>query len=251
MIQRLVLAAFAAWLVVSASPASVGPFDSWAAIVVAGDSHAHSGAPSDVFDNARRDLAKDLKEMGFAENHIQQYSARPDLDPATMPMHSDARLIYTNFKRLTEEATGGCFVYFTSHGAPLGIRVGDSVVTIRAIGDIIDDACFDRPTVIIVSACYSGMFIPVLHADNRMIMTAARPDRTSFGCGEANHYTFFDQCVLESVPMVPNFPALADKTKDCVAAREKEEGAMPPSEPQLYVGARVQSLLQTENFSAN
>ena len=57
-------------------------------------------------------------------------------------------------------------------------------------------------------------------AQNRMILTAARPDRTSFGCGEANTYTFFDQCFLESVPQSRDFPMLAVKVQACVAQRE-------------------------------
>ena len=232
-------------------PASAGPFDSWAALVVAGDSHAHSGADSQVFDNARRDLVTALKQMGFAANNIQQYSARPELDLQTKPRRSDAPDIAAGFKMLTQRATGGCFVYFTSHGAPLGIVIGDSLVPIRAIGDIIDDSCHDRPAVVIISACFSGMFIPVLHAENRMIFTAARPDRTSFGCGEANTYTFFDQCILESLPKSTNFPALAGPTKECVAARENQEGATPPSEPQLYIGAAIAPLLQQDTFSLN
>src|SRR5665811_1947526 len=36
---------------------AASPFSDWAAIIVAGDDHAHSGAHSEVFDNARRDLA--------------------------------------------------------------------------------------------------------------------------------------------------------------------------------------------------
>src|SRR5689334_23478207 len=56
----------------------------------------------------------------------------------------------------------------------------------------------------------SGMFIPVLQASNRMVVTAARGDRTSFGCGETNTYTFFDQCILESLPESMTFPMLAD-----------------------------------------
>ena len=85
-----------------------------------------------------------------------------------------------------------------------------------------------------------------------MIFTAARPDRTSFGCSEDLKYTFFDQCVLESLPMVPNFPALADKTKECVAARETAEGATPPSEPQLYVGTAIApTLQQVYSFTLN
>ena len=230
-------------------PASAGPFDNWAALVVAGDSHAHSGAPSEVFDNARRDLVTALKQLGFAENHIQQYSTQPELDPTTKPLKSDVQEIYVNFKKLAQQTTGGCFIYFTSHGAPLGIVLGDALVPIRAVADIVDQTCSNRPSVIIISACFSGMFIPVMHAENRMIFTAARPDRTSFGCGEANQYTFFDQCVLESLPKSPDFPGLAATTKDCVAAREKAEGAEPPSEPQLYVGTSIKALLDGYKFS--
>jgi Peptidase C13 family len=234
-----------------AAPAFAGPFDSWAALVVAGDSRAHSGAPSEVFDNARRDLVTALKGMGFAENHIEQFSARPELDLTTKPLRSDAEQIYLNFNKLTQQAIGGCFIYFTSHGAPLGIIVGELMVPIRTISDIVDRTCSNRPTVIIVSACFSGMFIPVMHADNRMIFTAARPDRTSFGCGEANQYTFFDQCVLESLPKSPDFPALAATTKECVGLREKAEMTEPASEPQLYVGSAIAPLLPTLKISGN
>ena len=40
-----------------AVPAAAAGFSDWAVLLVAGDDHAHSGAKSQVFDNARRDLA--------------------------------------------------------------------------------------------------------------------------------------------------------------------------------------------------
>ena len=251
MALRTVFVGLVAILSTAISPASAGPFDAWAAIVVAGDYRAHSGAPSEVFDNARRDLVKALKQIGFAENNIQHYSVQPERDPDTHPMRSDAQAIHDNFKTLAQKAPAGCFVYVTSHGAPLGIVMGETLIPLRAVGDIVDDACSNRPTVVIISACFSGMFIPVLHNDNRMILTAARPDRTSFGCGEANQYTFFDQCILESLPMSQNFPGLADKARECVAAREMAEMATPPSEPQLYMGSAVAALLKSANFTSN
>jgi hypothetical protein len=232
-----------------ARPAFANPFDNWAALVVAGDWHAHSGAASEVFDNARRDLVIALKRIGFPENHIQQYSARPEADRTNVPLHSDTATIEVNFKRLAEQATGGCLAYLTTHGAPLGVVMGDSVVAIRAIGDLIDEACPGRPTVVIVSACYSGMFIPVLRADNRMILTAARGDRTSFGCGETNSYTFFDQCILESMPKSTTFPMLSDLARECVAQRENDEMVQPASEPQVYVGSAIAGQLEQLKFS--
>jgi hypothetical protein len=93
------------------------------------------------------------------------------------------------------------------------------------------------------------MFIPVLQAENRMVITAARGDRTSFGCGEANTYTFFDQCVLESLPKTNTFPGLADLARECVAAREMAEGVSPPSEPQVYIGSGIAAQLPQLTFS--
>ena len=97
----------------------------------------------------------------------------------------------------------------------------------------------------------SGVFIPALRTENRMVLTAARPDRTSFGCGEANTYTFFDQCFLESIPQSRDFPMLATKVQNCVAQREVAEGAMPPSEPQVSIGFNISQSLSAYSFAGN
>jgi len=78
-----------------------------------------------------------------------------------------------------------------------------------------------------------------LQSDNRIIMTAARPDRTSFGCGEMDHYTFFDDCFLRALPVAGDFPRLGGLVQQCVAAREQEMKLTPPSEPQVSVGPGV------------
>jgi len=250
MTYRAIFAGFAA-LAAATAPAAAAPFDSWAAIVVAGDYRAHSGAPSEVFDNGRRDLVKALTRIGFNESNILQFTSKPAGDPETNSQQAETETIYAGFTRLAHQTSGGCLLYFTSHGVPQGILVGNQLMTPRAFSQLVNDACSDKMTVAIVSACYSGVFVPALRADTRMIFTAARPDRSSFGCGEANEYTFFDQCVLESLPMSPHFPALAYKTQDCVALREKVEGAMPPSEPQLYIGGAIEAALQAYTFPAN
>ncbi len=69
-------------------------------------------------------------------------------------------------------------------------------------------------------------------------MTAARPDRTSFGCGQADRYTFFDECFLQSIGTSHNFPDLAAAVRSCVATREVKEKATPPSEPQVFIGVK-------------
>jgi len=228
--------------------ASAAQFDSWAALVVAGDYRTHSGSPSEIFDNGRRDIVKALQGLGFAQSHILQFSVVPDTDKTTKPKLSDSDAIRTEFARLARQSGGGCFVYFTSHGGQNGILVGGTGMSPRDMAKLVSDACADRTTVIVISACYSGIFIPMLRSDTRLILTAARADRPSFGCGETDKYTFFDQCVLESFPGSRDFPRLAFKVQDCVAAREKAEKIDLPSEPQVSIGGIVQQLLSQYVF---
>lgn len=235
---------FAALLfLVFAKPASAADFSGWAAMIVAGDWHAHSGAPSEVFDNARRDLGKAFAGIGFASANIQEYSVRPEKYPAQGLRASEADSIAHGFWDLTRQAKAGCLIYFTSHGSPDGIVVDQQLLAPEVMSAMVTNDCGARPTVVILSACYSGVFVPALEAPNRMVLTAARADRSSFGCGEQDTYTFFDTCILSQLPLASSFPELGDKAKACVATREKALGYGPPSQPQLAVGKDVAAAL--------
>jgi hypothetical protein len=114
---------------------------------------------------------------------------------------------------------------------------------------MVDQACGQRPTVVILSACYSGVFIPAVSDANRAVFTAARPDRTSFGCSESDRYPYYDDCILSSFPKAGDFGALAADAKACVAAKEIATGMKPPSEPQITVGAGLRPMLPFYTFS--
>jgi hypothetical protein len=216
--------------------ASAAGFSDWAAIVVAGDWHSHSGAPSEVFDNARRDISADLTRLGFAPGNVVQFSVRSDIHPGTEL--SDKQDIANQLWDLSNRTNGGCFVYFTSHGSPDGIVLGEDTFAPEQMATMIDNACGSRPTVVFVAACYSGVFVPALSAPNRFVMTAARPDRPSFGCGDNDRYTFFDNCWLDSIGTVGDFASLANAIRACVSRKEAEIKAFP-SEPQLAIGAQA------------
>jgi hypothetical protein len=219
-----------------AAPASdLTDFSNWAVLLVAGDYRAHSGAPSKVFDNSRRDLATAFAKLGFKRPNMLQFSV--DYDDGTE--HTAISDIASEFQTLANRAKGGCLIYFTSHGTPTGMIVGDGLLSPTQMHDMVASACGAKPSVIVMSSCYSGQFVAPLMGDNRIIMTAARPDRTSFGCGEMDHYTFFDDCFLRAVPMAGDFPSLGGLVQQCVAEREHEMKATPPSEPQVSVGPNV------------
>ena len=139
----------------------------------------------------------------------------------------------------------GCLIHMTSHGSKgqgfYFSRAG--IMSPKYLASAVDHACGTRPTVILISACYSGVFVPTLAAPNRLVLTAARPDRSSFGCGEADKYPYFDECFLASMPDAKTFPTLAGAVQGCVASREVKEGMKPPSEPQLFIGGALKPLL--------
>jgi len=236
-------AALVAALFGASASLAAGAFADWGAVVVAGDWHAHSGAPSEVFDNARRDITGSLVQMGFSQDNVFQFSVRPANYPSQAPRMSDAQTIATSLWDLSNRTSGGCFAYFTSHGTPNGFVLNEEILTPAKMNGMISNACGDRPTVVIVSSCYSGQFVKPLAAPNRMILTAARPDRTSFGCGESDRYTFFDTCVIQNLTSAGDFPDLAKDVITCVAAREKKDKIEYPSEPQLSIGADVEATL--------
>jgi hypothetical protein len=215
----------------------------WAVIVVAGDWHAHDGGPTEGFDNARRDVSAALTSIGFKADNIAQFSARPENYPSEHVQPSDTQTLAVALLGLSTKTSAGCLLYFSSHGAPNGVLLGGQFLTPDTLSRMLDQTCGKRPTVVIISACFSGTFVPVLKGDNRMILTAARPDRTSFGCGQDNKYPFFDTCVLATIHAVHGFPELADKVRACVAQREADTGMSPPSEPQVFVGPKIAAAL--------
>jgi hypothetical protein len=247
---RVALVLLAFWLGAgAAAAASSGPYSDWAAVVVAGDAHAHGGKPSEAFDNARRDVTSALVAAGFDPANIRQFSTQPERYPDAHAGPADIDAIYEGLETTAKTAKGGCLFYMTSHGAPQGAVMDDKMLLPEVLDEVLTEACGQRPTVAVISACFAGVFVPQGAAPNRMILTAARRDRTSFGCGQTDKYPYFDDCFLSSMPNAHDFADLGKAVQACVATREKKEGAEPPSEPQLSIGAALRPMLPLLPFA--
>lgn len=97
--------------------------------------------------------------------------------------------------------------------------------------------------VVIVNACYSGGFIPPLRGAGTMIITAARANRSSFGCGEQSQFTWFGHAFLvDALNHSGDFAQAFQLARKEVAQWEQHDG-YPPSEPQLNIGANIQAQL--------
>jgi hypothetical protein len=218
-------------------PDPARPFADWAALVVAGDWRAHDGGKTQAFENGRRDVVSALKAIGFEPGNIAQYSLRPPWPGDPKGLVVDAPQAIQGLLDKAAQARGGCLVYLTSHGSPDGAVFGpDKLITPRYLGRAVDLACPNRPAVVVVSACFSGVFTPRLKGADRLVLTAARKDRASFGCGSSDVHTYYDACVLRSLPAARDFPSLGPMVQACVAQKEQETGARPASQPQVSLG---------------
>jgi Peptidase C13 family. len=245
---RLIIAITGLLLALSAAPAFARGFEDWSAVVIAGDWRGSGGGPTEAFDNARRDVAQALGRMGFQARNLRQFSTRPERYRDTSPAKAELETIYAAMQELTPKTPGGCLLYITSHGTPDGAVVDKRILPPGVLAAMLDQTCGRRPTVVVISACFSGIFIAPLAAPNRMVLTAARPDRTSFGCGEADKYPYFDDCFLSTIGQSADFQALALATRECVRQRELAEKVSPPSEPQLFVGPELRPILPLYGF---
>lgn len=139
-------------------------------------------------------------------------------------------------------------LYFTSHGSedhylyvdmdPLPLdQIGASDVA-----SILKEHPF-KYKVVIVNACYSGGFIPPLRGAGTLVITAARTDRSSFGCGEQSQLTWFGHAYLVDALNRTNDPIQAfSLARKEVAAWEKRDG-YTPSEPQIDAGTGISAEL--------
>jgi hypothetical protein len=90
--------------------------------------------------------------------------------------------------------------------------------------------------VVVVNACYSGGFVPDLRGPGTLVLTAARTDRSSFGCGSDSDITYFGKAwLVDALNKTDNFVDAFQFAKDDIADWEKDQ-KLTPSEPQIDVG---------------
>ncbi len=101
-----------------------------------------------------------------------------------------------------------------------------------------------RWKVIVISACYSGGFIPVLKDDHTLIITAADSENTSFGCNDRNDFTYFGEAYFkDALPEADDFIEAFDNAKAIIHEREEAE-EYGHSNPQIHKPRAILEHLQ-------
>ncbi|MEO7065197.1 MAG: C13 family peptidase [Dokdonella sp.] len=172
---------------------------------------------------------------------------------ATRPLATWTNLHYAlnAIAKKMDPAEDILLVYLTTHGSEDHQLLVDldplplDQIQPEDLADALKTTPGIRWKVIVVNACYSGGFVDALRDDSTMVITSARADRTSFGCGADSDLTYFGKAFLvDALNQTTSLRHAFDLAKQSVATWEnadKEEH----SEPQIATSPSIEAKLAT------
>ena len=131
-------------------------------------------------------------------------------------------------------------LFLTSHGSQDGLEVENGSLPLSQLAPddlrhALDDSGI-RWRIVVVSACYAGVFMEPLKTDTTAVITASDASHTSFGCEDDRDLTWFGEAFLkDSLPRSATLEEAFHRAAALVARREDAEH-QPHSNPQIYVG---------------
>ncbi len=205
------------------------------------------GLDSDaVFSREAGEAAKVLGRRYGAIGRTIFLSAGADDKPAGTPQGSPTNLAIAlaavaDKMNLKEDVL---VLFATAHGGPVSGLVyrdganGAGMIAPQRLASLLDGLGFER-RVILLSACYAGIFIPTLTSENSVIVTAASSNRTSFGCAPGNDWTFFgDALINNALRKAQPFDKAADEAVSLISKWETDR-RLVPSRPQVFFGDKT------------
>lgn len=139
-------------------------------------------------------------------------------------------------------------LYTTSHGTPrAGLDYKDAargtgVLTPTQLAAMFGQHGLEN-RLIILQACYSGQFVPLLASPKTVIATAASAATPSFGCSPGNDWTFFGHALVNQAMRKPDtFARQFRRAFVTIYGWEKKLG-IAPSNPQISIGRDTASWL--------
>jgi Peptidase C13 family len=138
------------------------------------------------------------------------------------------------------------FLILTSHGSPEGIAVRagrrSTTLTPSRLAGMLDRTGV-RHKVVIISACYSGVFIPRLANPDTLVITAADPHHPSFGCEDKAKWTYFGDAFFNSALRQSGTLREAFTVARSLVLTWELRSGFEPSHPQMAGGENVEPLL--------
>jgi hypothetical protein len=176
---------------------------------------------------------------------------------ASGPNPATSNSLRTALNALRPEAKDACLLYLTGHGLQnkgivFAANLPPAYLALNELEYLLQASpCANHPTVVVVSACYSGLYMKEGVANaNRIVITASAPDAPSFGCDNNRRYTFFDQCFIDEWKKSVKWEQLGDGIRKCVRQEEASHSWIA-SRPQFFYGRNMRDLDLPKGSSAN
>ncbi len=202
-----------------------------------------------VFGREAREAAKVLARRYDAAGRAITLGGSDGSAPSPLPMGSPQNIeaALARIAELMDPAEDVLVLYTTSHGAPFGMVYNDGNEGYGAISPTrlsrLLDALGIHRRLLIVSACYSGVFVPVLSGPQTAIFSAASSDRSSFGCMAENDWTFFGDAMINRALRKPQPLAAAANEAVALIGQWEKQRNLKPSLPQQSIGVEVAAWL--------
>lgn len=186
--------------------------------------------------------------MGTAGRSLLLVNNRETVDTLPLANATNLELVLDGLAKVMDTGKDILVLFLTSHGTQESLNVSfrgfsfNDLTPERLQGILARSPI--RYRAIIISACHSGTFIPALAGSGTMVMTAARTDRTSFGCSNEREWTYFgDAFFNRALRRTRSLTEAFDIARGHIDAWEKRD-QLTPSEPQISIGEDIAARLR-------
>ena len=202
-----------------------------------------------VFGREAREAGRVLSRRYGAAGRTVTLAGSDGSTESSLAMGSPANLlaVLARVAEVMDPREDVLVLYTTSHGAPFGIIYNDGDQGFGAISPTQMWTTLStlgiRNRLLLISACFSGAFVPLLASDTTAILTASSADRTSFGCQADSDWTFFGDAMINHALRNPVPLAVGAAEAGRLIGGWEAQGRLKPSQPQVSIGAGVAAWL--------
>ncbi len=143
------------------------------------------------------------KRLGARAPSLVLSNARKDLFKLPSASRENLEMVLAEIGKRYDPQRDLLVLYITAHGSPdafvqTDLPDGSWLKPIDAafLAKALDNAGIKR-RVLVISACFSGSWIPALESSDTIVLTAATPYRPSFGCNDSLEFTFYGSAFIK------------------------------------------------------
>lgn len=194
-----------------------------------------------VFSREAREVGRVLARRYGAEGRTLVMAAPEDTDDGlARGSISNLLIALASVAEKMDTSEDVLVLYTTSHGAQQGLAYhygddGYGILSPSILKSALEELGVEK-RLLLISACFSGIFVPALATDDTAILTASADNRTSFGCQADNDWTFFGDALINRAFRKPQPLVMAHREAMLSIADWESRLRVPASLPQARIG---------------